>query len=164
MNDLDITVLGDLRSVELAESSYDVIYSSFVLEHIDGAQIVLDNFLRWLRPGGLMILRFPDRDSVYGFITRITPFWFHVFYKKYIERDINAGEPGYPPYHTFHDRIISRRVFLEFLRENNISVLEEIGSERLPFFLKLFTRIIDGLSFGKLSSRHINLLFVLKKG
>ena len=163
LNDLDITILGDLRSVELAESSYDVIYSAFVLEHIDGAQVVLDNFLRWLRPGGLMILKFPDRDSVYGFITRITPFWFHVFYKKYIMRRQNAGKPGFPPYPTYHNKIISRRAFLEFAKENNLSILEEIGTGRLPRFQMLITRILDGLSFGKLSSSHIDLLYVLEK-
>jgi 2-polyprenyl-3-methyl-5-hydroxy-6-metoxy-1,4-benzoquinol methylase len=35
--DLDICIIGDLRTVRLDESAYDVIYSSYVLEHVDGA-------------------------------------------------------------------------------------------------------------------------------
>lgn len=42
---------------------------------------LLDNFMYWLKPGGTLILRIPDGDSVYGFVTRMTPFWFHVLYK-----------------------------------------------------------------------------------
>ncbi|MGH8167190.1 MAG: class I SAM-dependent methyltransferase [Woeseiaceae bacterium] len=102
-NDLDVAVLGDLRELELPTASFDVIYSAFVLEHVDGAEKVLDNFVSWLKPGGLLMLTFPDRDGVYGFFTRITPFWFHVLYKKYVEGIKNAGKPGFVPYETFHD-------------------------------------------------------------
>src|ERR1700677_5081735 len=31
--DLDVAILGDLCSVELPEASFDVVFSSFVLEH-----------------------------------------------------------------------------------------------------------------------------------
>ena len=34
--DLDIGILGDLRYVNLEENKYDVIYNSYVLEHIKG--------------------------------------------------------------------------------------------------------------------------------
>lgn len=71
--DLDHVILGDLRTVRLEEHHFDIVYSAFVLEHIAEAELVFANFLRWLKPGGLMILKFPDRDSVYGFVTRITP-------------------------------------------------------------------------------------------
>jgi 2-polyprenyl-3-methyl-5-hydroxy-6-metoxy-1,4-benzoquinol methylase len=86
--DLDIAILGDLRTVDLEENRYDVIFNSYVLEHVDGAEDVLNNFVRWLKPGGIMILRIPNRASVKGFITRITPLWFHVIYKG-IFRDTN---------------------------------------------------------------------------
>src|SRR5262245_37157461 len=49
-DDLNEIVIGDLRSINLGNAKYDVIYSSYVLEHIDGAQRVLDNFLNWLKP------------------------------------------------------------------------------------------------------------------
>src|SRR5688572_850169 len=93
--DLDEIVEGDLCTVDLRENQYDVIYNSYVLEHIDGAETVMKNFLRWLKPGGIMILRFPDRQTAYGFMTRFSPFWFHVFFKKVLMGDPNAGKPGF---------------------------------------------------------------------
>ena len=106
--DLDQGILGDLRTINLEENKYDVIYNSFVLEHIQNAEQVLNNFFKWLKPGGILILSIPDRNSVFGFVTRVTPFSFHVFYRKYIQGDKNAGKPGFEPYPTFYDKIVSR--------------------------------------------------------
>ena len=100
--DLDVAIHGDLRSVELPPESFDVIYCAFVLEHVDGAKKVMDNFVRWLKPGGLIVLTFPNRDSVFGFFTPVTPFWFHVVFKRYVKGKEHAGKPGHPPYQTFH--------------------------------------------------------------
>ncbi|MGH9955766.1 MAG: methyltransferase domain-containing protein, partial [Pyrinomonadaceae bacterium] len=75
-----------------------VIYNSFVLEHIEDASQVLQNSTRWLKPGGIVVLKIPDPDSVCGFITRVTPHWFHVFYYRYLLGARNAGKPGYAPY------------------------------------------------------------------
>src|SRR5438045_2919145 len=56
-NDLTETIVGDLRSVDLEDNTYDVIFNSYVLEHIDGAERVLEKFANWLKPGGILILR-----------------------------------------------------------------------------------------------------------
>ena len=58
VNDLDEIIQGDLVSVALSESHYDVIYNAFVLEHINGAENVLNNFIRWLKPGGLWLYEY----------------------------------------------------------------------------------------------------------
>ena len=71
-------MLGDLRTVCFARNSFDIIYSAYVLEHVPQTERVLLNFLDWIKPGGLIILKFPDRNSVYGFITRLTPHWVHI--------------------------------------------------------------------------------------
>jgi ubiquinone/menaquinone biosynthesis C-methylase UbiE len=160
--DLDACIVGDLRTAELDPDSYDVIYCSFVLEHIEGVETVLDNFRRWIRPGGLIIIKVPDRDSVYGFITRMTPYWFHVFYKRYIMSKPNAGKPGFGPYPTVHDRIISRRHFQEYLSKHSIDQFEEMGFGKLPAMQILFSRIVHFFSFGSLAWDHINLLYVIQ--
>ncbi len=107
--DLQEAVLGDLRTVSLAANQFDVIYNSFVLEHIAGAEQVLENFRRWLRPDGLLILRIPDPRSVYGMLSRMTPFRFHVFYKRWIAGVKTAGKPGYDPFPTVYDAIVCAR-------------------------------------------------------
>jgi SAM-dependent methyltransferase len=108
--DLDECILGDLRTAEFHDESFDIIYSRFVLEHIQQAEIVLDNFNRWLKPNGLLIIMFPDRESVYSFFTRNTPFLVHILFKKYILGLKNAGRPGYGPYPTFSDEITGRMI------------------------------------------------------
>lgn len=171
VRDTDEICVGDLRTTELfAPASFDVIYNSFVLEHVDGAERVLDNFVRWLAPGGLLILRFPDRNSVYGFLTRHTPFWFHVFIKKYIQGVKNAGQPGFDPYPTFYDPVLSRAGIREYCHAHDCTVLDETGyAGYLPdgalrrVLALILVRSIGALSLGRLEWRHNNLTFVIEK-
>ena len=46
--------------VELPEASFDVITAWDVIEHVSDPQAVLQRCVRWLRPGGIMALRFPS--------------------------------------------------------------------------------------------------------
>jgi len=162
---------GDLRTRALFGSEqFDVIYNSFVLEHVDGAQEVLDNFLEWLKPGGILILRVPDRDSVYGFLARSTPFWLHVLIKKYAYNFPNAGKPGYDPFPTFYDRVISRRGLHEYCRKRGCVVAAEAGSGNyLPKhpLLRLISRglviAVSLASLGRLEWRHSNLTLLIEK-
>ena len=125
--DLDRAVIGDLRTVELDEGAFDVIYNSFVLEHVENAKQVLENFCRWLKPGGILILRIPDRESAYGFLLRITPFWVHVLYKRYIFGSRNAGKPGYDPFPTVYDSIVSRQGIRRWCVTQGLTVREEVS-------------------------------------
>ena len=90
--DLHEIIEGDLRTVNLAPERFDVIYCSFVLEHVDEADVVLENFARWLKPGGLLIVRVPDPHSVRGFVTRITPHWFHSNTRFWYRNDLGDGK------------------------------------------------------------------------
>jgi SAM-dependent methyltransferase len=167
--DLDDLIQGDLCTVELEENKYDIIYNSYVLEHIKGAENVLQKFHKWLKPGGLLILRFPDRDSAYGFITRMTPFWVHVFYKRVIGGDRNAGKPGHDPYPVYYDTVVSKKGIHTFSKRNKMVIHEEWGHpfpmpwDRFPQLQSLALRTIYLLSFGKLSHAHNNLTYILRK-
>lgn len=50
--DLDVAIVGDITSIKLPMESFDVVYSSFVLELVPRADAALKNFVRWLKPGG----------------------------------------------------------------------------------------------------------------
>jgi 2-polyprenyl-3-methyl-5-hydroxy-6-metoxy-1,4-benzoquinol methylase len=76
--DLDTAILGDLRTVTLDAGAYDAIYCAYVLEHIYGAAALMARFVTWLKPGGLLLVTVPDRDSAFVLLTRLTPFWLHV--------------------------------------------------------------------------------------
>ena len=160
--DLHHIVLGDLRTVHFDRQRFDIIYSAFVLEHVPQAGLVLTNFLEWLKPGGLLILKFPDRDSVYGFVTRVTPFWVHILYKRYLVGNPHAGKPGHGPFPTVHEEIIGRRAFHAFVRQNGLIMREEYGFGTLPGLQGLVTKALSGLSFGNLAANYYNLLYILE--
>jgi 2-polyprenyl-3-methyl-5-hydroxy-6-metoxy-1,4-benzoquinol methylase len=166
-NDLKKIIVGDLTTWDMKGDKFDIIYNSFVLEHIQDADRVLDNFFRWLKPGGLIIVRIPDFNSVYGFITRITPLWFHVLYKKYLLGWVDSGKPGYGPYSTYYSQILSREGIHAYAKRNGLRVKAEYGHgfylEDHGFFINRCVHLFGTLSFGKLSSNHNNLTYILAK-
>ncbi|HLS82191.1 MAG TPA: class I SAM-dependent methyltransferase [Steroidobacter sp.] len=171
LREVDEIMVGDLRDAGLfAASSFDVIYNSFVLEHVAGAECVLDNFRRWLTPGGLLVLRIPDRDSVYGFLARVTPFRLHVAYKKHVQGMKNAGKPGYDPYPTHYDAVVSRRGVHAYCRKHDCTIRHEAGfagylpsTPLIGAFSRVLVRSIAALSLGRLDWRHNNLTFLIEK-
>jgi SAM-dependent methyltransferase len=171
VRDIDEVIVGDLRTSDLVpEGSFDVVYNSFVLEHVQGAEQVLDNLFRWLAPGGLLILRIPDRDTVYGFLTRITPFWSHVALKRYVYRMPNAGKPGYDPYPTFSEPVVARKAIHSYCRKHGHVVDDEIGhGDYLPrnpplnLLGNVVVRSLAQLSLGKLEWRYNNVTFFIHK-
>ncbi len=163
-NDLHEAILGDLRYVILKPGSYDVIFNAYVLEHIQGAEQVLENFVTWLKPSGLLIVYIPDRRSAYGFFASHTPHWCHTFFYRWVMGYRNAGKPGHVPYPTFYDKIVSREGIREFARKYKLQIREECGYYKPPSALvSLLLGFIYLLSFGYLASSHCNLLYVLEK-
>ena len=168
--DLDEAIVGDLRTVDLGGRKFDVVYSSYVLEHVPNAALALENLVRWLKPGGLLILRFPDRNTAFGFTGRFTPFWLHVAYHKYILRRWNAGKAGFGPYPTCYDWIVSREGLRDFCASHRLRVREEYGLCDFQLERTVGTRLalavsilVSALSLGRLPWRHNNLTYVLAK-
>lgn len=162
--DLDRAIVGDLRTVELAPHSFDVIYSAFVLEHVSGAQQVLDRFLEWLAPGGMLVLKIPDRDSAYGFLTRLTPFRIHVMFHRRLLRQPLAGTPGHGPYRTYYDQIVCERGLREFCRRKGLTSPEvyRLCSYANEPAVRLCALLVSALSLGRLAWRHNNLLLLAR--
>lgn len=161
--DLDEAILGDLRTVDIAPNTFDVIYNAYVLEHVQGAKQVLENFARWLKPGGVLIVYVPDRHSAYGFFAHHTPHWVHVFFYRYVLGNPDAGKPGHVPYPTIYDEIVSRKGIREFARLNQLVVREERGFYKPSGLASFFLDFIHTLSFGTLAGSHCNLLYVIEK-
>lgn len=161
--DLDEAIVGDLCTAELTPDTYDVIYNSYVLEHVDGAQRVLDNFCKWLKPSGLLIVYIPDRASVYGFLSMHTPHWVHVLFYRYLLRRRNAGKPGNAPYPTCYDAVVSREGMREYARNNQLNILEEWGYFKPRGLASLLITCGFLLSLGYLAANHCDLLFILER-
>lgn len=171
VDDLEHAIVGDLRELEFPANKFDLVYCCEVLEHIRGAEQVLTKFIEWLKPGGVAILIFPDRETVFGWATRLSPHWLHVAYHRHVLGMEHAGEPGFAPYRTYYDKIISRRGIHAFCAERGCDVALEFG--RPPgradwpgwFFrcYQLAAPLISWISGGKIASTHIGLVYALEK-
>lgn len=161
--DLDVVIEGDLRSVRLPDAHYDVIYSGFVLEHVAQADRVLDNFARWLKPGGIVIIFIPNPATVFGFVTSHTPFWTHVLHHRWMKGNRDAGKPGFAPYPTIYDPVIREPNLLRFMHERGLALRGAWGYGRSPGILYAVTRLIGALSLGRLRTDHVNCFYIFER-
>lgn len=170
-HDLDDVVVGDLATADLPHDAFDGIYCAFVLEHVPDARRVLTNFRRWVRPGGLVVVKVPDPDSVRGTVARLTPHWFHVWYWRHVIRYPHAGEPGYSPYPIRYSPTITRAGMRETCAELGFDLVVERGDARhfgdapgpRGTAIAALVRAIAWVSGGRLVASHDNLLFVLRR-
>ena len=96
-------------------------------------------------------------------MTRITPHWAHIAYKRYLAGKPNAGKPGFGPYPTVHEPVIGRARFESFARERGLAAETTYGYGTLPRFQRLGTRLLAALSCGRLTAKYCNLVYILKK-
>jgi SAM-dependent methyltransferase len=97
VRDLHEAIVGDLCSIDFPRAHFDVIYSAFVLEHIKGAEEVLEKLVLWLKPGGLLILQVPDRDQSTGSSRESRPSGFTCSMRSTSTRTIGARVPQASP-------------------------------------------------------------------
>ncbi len=170
-NDLAHALVADLRTSDLGSNSFDVVYNSFVLEHVPGAEQVLRNFVRWLRPGGILIIRVPDLSSVQSLIANCFPHWFRVLYYRLAWKMKDAGKPGTAPYPIVYDDVITRDGLRSFCATYGLSVQEEIGvgtyRNRGHGIARAATpavaRLLTWLTLKRFHDRYVDLTFVLRK-
>ena len=169
--DLTRSFVGDIRDANLPEAHFDVIYSAYVLEHVEGAERALLNFVKWLKPGGILIALVPDRGSVQGFLARITPHWFHVVYYRWAWKVKDAGKPGFPPYRTIYDPVVSQKGLEQFCSDQGLDIVEILGmgtfrrGHRMAsrIITVIVARIISLLSFGQIHDRYADLALIARK-
>lgn len=171
VGDLDVPILGDLRTAELPEASFDVIYSAYVLEHVEGADRVLENFVRWTAPGGLVVLRVPDRETVYGALVRHSPYRTHVWYYRHVHRIPNAGTEGRAPFPTVYEPVIGPRRLRAFFAERGFELVGEgfcrpfAGKQgHLWDAVRWVMRAVGRLTLGRLPGGHNNYTLIVRKG
>ncbi len=171
VGDLVSAIVGDLHTVEFQPEQFDVIYCCEVLEHVDGAEQVLRRLMSWLKRDGAALLIFPDRDTVFGFATRFSPHWMHVAYHRYVLRIADAGRPGFGPYRTYYDPLVSRRGMHRFCAANGCRIALERGRPpAVESWTGWFRRgyetvapLISNLTRGALASDRIGLVYVIEK-
>jgi len=111
-------ILGDIQTINLPASSFDIVLCWDVLEHLPHPEMALNNFVRTLKDGGIAIIRVPNMMSLKGLITKFTPYSFHlwIFKHVFVGRK-NAPRPTYLRW------ILSPQSLNKFAKANNLSIL-----------------------------------------
>jgi len=156
--------LGDLRTAPLAPRGFDIIGCASLLERIEHAELVLDRLIGAIKPGGLLLLRIHDRDSAAGFLDRHLP----GALRQAIWRRRHPGEPG--PHPAVYEQLASARGVQAYALLRGLVIGERQALGGLagglppgpPGFLAA-QKLVAGLSGGRLTAAHEEMLYVLRK-
>jgi SAM-dependent methyltransferase len=105
---LDEASVGRAENLPFDAQSFDLVFHSFVAEHLEAPEVVNREIARVLRPGGLLLFETPSRFYYPMLAARITPHWFHEFYV----RNFGSGrQPSeiFPTFYRLNDASTIRR-------------------------------------------------------
>jgi SAM-dependent methyltransferase len=94
-------VIGDVQSYPLPRAAFDIVICWELLEHVQDPVAALSNLIAATKPGGTIVLAFPNPASLKGMVTRFSPHGLHVWLLRHFWGQKNAGRPGYAPFRTF---------------------------------------------------------------
>jgi hypothetical protein len=156
-------VQGDLRTVPLPPRSHDIVLCALLLQRIEHAELVLDRLVAAIRPGGLLLLRFSDRDSSAGFLDRVMP----LAARNAVWRKRRPGRPG--PYPAVYERLSSARGVQAYALKRELVIAERqalgglAGALAEPRGFLAAQKLVAWLSRGRLTTAHEELVYVLRK-
>jgi SAM-dependent methyltransferase len=103
-------IVGNLETYRWDSSRFEMIVCWDVIEHLPNPQDALKNLFDALAPGGLLVLAFPHLNSIKGWVTKLTPFWVHLAFYRYLIGDKRpTSEMGQFPTYLRRD-ILPQRV------------------------------------------------------
>jgi hypothetical protein len=156
-------VQGDLRTVPLPPRSHDIVLCALLLQRIEHAELVLDRLVGSIKPGGLLLLRFGDRDSSAGFLDRVMP----LAARTAVWRKRRPGRPG--PYPAVYERLSSARGVQAYALKRELVIAERqalgglAGGLAEPRGFLAAQKLVAWLSRGRLTAAHEELVYVLRK-
>jgi SAM-dependent methyltransferase len=181
--DLDAWHLGDLRTVPMPPRMYDIVHAHFLIERVVHAELVLDRFVAALKPGGLLLVRFRDRESAYGFVDRVLPNWLRTLAWQVLSRQAGDEEPGarpdapevWPgpdgtPPPAVYETVASLSGMQWYCVMRGLMIAEEYTSldtvtafGRWSHLVNGVCKAVAGLSRGRLTAEHSEVTLVIRK-
>lgn len=155
-------VICDAAALPFRSGTFNLVTASMVAEHLEHPEAVFREVARVSAPGARFIVFTPNKWNYAMVVSRWTPHWFHVFYKR-LAYYLNRGE-----WRSFEDD-----VFPTWYRANTVSALRslraaaglrEVQTQRLSLahsfgFVKplyilslLFERLVDRLALDVLKA------------
>lgn len=166
--DLDSWHLGDLRTVPMPPRAYDIVHASYLIERVPQAELVLDRFVAALKPGGLLLLRFRDRSTAFGFLDRVLPGFLRGLAWRWMSRDGKAPEGGPPA--ALYEPVASRKGMRWYCVMRGLVIAEEYASREAVKSFGHWSGLIGGLcravatvTRGRLPAEHSEMTLVVRK-
>jgi SAM-dependent methyltransferase len=168
-------ILGDIQTHPLPAGDFDAVICWELLEHVPEPLRALDNLIRTLRPGGLLILAFPNVLSVKGLVTKLSPHWFHVWFYRRVLGDRLAGGVGRPPFPTCLPFAMAPERICDHARRRGLTVeyfdlFEALKQARLRRKLwisgwrwKLAKALVSAASFGRVTLEGTDCIMLLRQ-
>jgi SAM-dependent methyltransferase len=157
-------VLGDLRMIPLPARDFDIVYCAHLLDRIQHAELVLDRLVAALRPGGLLLLRFRDRDSAAGLLDRVLP----MAARRAIWHWLRPQQAG--PFPAEYEPLLSASGVHAYVLGRDLVIAERQALRDRPrrpgrpaWGAPLACRLIAALSRGRRTDDHDDLLYVIRK-
>jgi SAM-dependent methyltransferase len=171
----EIKILGDIQTHVFPDDSFDLIVCYNVIEHLPAPDRAIELFFQALAPGGLLFIAAPNPQSFSGWVTKVTPHWFHVQYYRRILGYKGAGRPGTVPFPTFFHRVVNPSALMDFCLKLGFKVIyfceyramvyEYMGHRRpsLTKLLDLLVRAINVVTLWRKDLRNGDYHIVLEK-
>jgi ubiquinone/menaquinone biosynthesis C-methylase UbiE len=156
--DVDQVYIGSAEEMPFIDSTYDVVFSQFLLEHVEDAKKTLASMTRVLKEEGTLLITIPNPISPEGLVTKLTPYSFHIYFKKVVQKVNNASHNTFPTRFAFKsvENIHSILQQLGYQSINSFYVAESYYRFRKRYVLGnlsvFYTKVLDKLGLNKLQS------------
>lgn len=127
-SNIDAGVFADLAHLPFASGTFDVIFSHYVMEHVDAPGDVFSEFARILKPGGKLIILTPSKYHYVSLLGRSLPHWFH---ERIGELRGNAAHDVFPTRYVAN----SRADLTRHGKASGLALIEFIATEARPNYL-----------------------------
>jgi SAM-dependent methyltransferase len=79
---LDIPKLGSGESIPFQDESFDLVFANNLLEHLRDPNAVFREVCRVLKPGGVFVIKTPNRFHYVAILARLTPLRLHKWFNR----------------------------------------------------------------------------------
>ncbi|HZZ53884.1 MAG TPA: methyltransferase domain-containing protein [Trebonia sp.] len=160
----DDVIVGDLRTVPIAQRAYDIVYCAGLLERVQHVELVLDRLVSALKPGGLLLIRTRDRYTAAALLDRLLP----GPARKVLWSRLRPGTPG--PFPAVYEKAVCDAGIASYTLLRGLVIIAR-GTEltlpsqpvRLSSSMRVTCAAISRLTRGRFGDSHDELLYVIRR-
>jgi SAM-dependent methyltransferase len=147
-----LLVQADLQKLPIRPGSCAMVVCFNVVEHMPRPDLALDQMVDALRPGGLLLLGFPERSSLKGWITRLTPIGVHRWFYRRVVQKSDRGGAHFDAFETLFHPLVSQSAMASRLRQLGCELVENLAYDGAKEY---------GLTVGSLRRRMVGAPYYL---